>query len=136
MLLLPRERKLRNVRKGVLPALLGDDGLAPGLGMVGLPLTDGYRPAGGTRPKLEDGSALGPDDDVAEIVLRKLFKDARTSITESGAGGEGDSASTVLPHDGDRSSSSSDPLDILGNELLNGFPTMGLNDLEESATCE
>ena len=59
LLLLPKERKFRKVRKGVLPPpLLGGDGLEVGEGRVGLPLTDGYR-EGGTRPRCGEGSALG-----------------------------------------------------------------------------
>ena len=58
MLLLPKERKLRNVRNGVLPPpLLGGEGLVGGETMLGLPLTEGYRD-GGTRPRWGEGNAL------------------------------------------------------------------------------
>ncbi len=54
----PNDKKFRKERKGVLPPLLGDDGLAAGVAMVGLPPTEGYRD-GGTSPRWGDERLLG-----------------------------------------------------------------------------
>ena len=85
---------------------------------------------------LEDGSALGPDDDVTEIVLRKLLEESSAAVERASTGGEGKGASVVEADDSDGGSGTTNPLNILGDELLNGLPSVGLDNLVVSEICK
>ena len=85
---------------------------------------------------LRDSCPLGPDGDETEIVLRKLLEESSAAVERASTGGEGKGASVVEADDSDGGSGTTNPLDILGDELLNGLPSVSLNDLVVPERCK
>ena len=83
-----------------------------------------------------DSCPLGPDRNETEIVHRKLLEESSAAVERASTGGEGKGASVVEADDSDGGSGTTNPLNILGDELLNGLPSVGLDNLVVSERCE
>ena len=83
-----------------------------------------------------DSCPLGPDRNETEIVLRKLFEESSAAVEGASTGREGKRASVVEADHSDGGSGTTNPLDILGDELLNGLPSVSLNNLVVSEKCK
>ena len=77
---------------------------------------------------LRDSCPLGPDRNETEIVLRKLLEESSAAVERASTGGEGKGASVVEADDSDGGRGTTNPLDILSDELLNSLPSVGLDN--------
>lgn len=87
--------------------------------------------------RLKYGSPLWPNDSTAEISRWKLLEDSKTAVGKAGCGGEAHRACAVrVQENGDWCAGTTNPLNVLGDELLDSFPAMSLYDLVEPNTDE
>ena len=84
---------------------------------------------------LRDSCPLGPDGNETEIVLRKLLEESSAAVERASTSGEGKGASVVEADDSDGGCGTTNPLDILGDELLNGLPSVGLDNSIVPSRC-